>query len=157
MSVIKNAARAAGLDLFRYDGSRVHSLDVTAENLTAGRTHYFSNGTRRFHGSRVCKLSELSEGLVLGFIERVSLDFEHTRKGYRPGFVAVDGYVFDRPNMEDSFSTKRAAEREFWRLANLHDSAEIFGAILARQSSEALRSLQNVEAARAILAKGAAE
>lgn len=154
LQTIGNAARVAGIDPYNYDGSRVLSLDRVAENLTTGRTHYFDSGTRRYFKSRVVMLREQCCGLVLGFIESVSLDPEHTRRGFRPGFIDADGHVFDRPDLDKSFSTKRAAEKEFWRMANSHDAAEILADMLRRRESKANNALRNIAEARAMLARG---
>lgn len=153
-TIVQSAAREAGIDLFDFDGCYSGSLDSVAERLTAGRTHYFDSSTRRFHKSRVVKLSALDHGLILGFVESVALDHQNTRRGYRPGFIRADGVVFDRPGLDESHKTKNAALRQFWELANAIDGAAVFAAMLTDRAKDALRTLQGIESARGILARG---
>jgi hypothetical protein len=149
---VKDAADIAGINLYKYDGSRVLSLNRVAETLTAGLTHYFASNTRRFHKSRVVMLRELHGGLALGFVESVALNYENTSRGYRPGFIDADGEVFDRPGLDASYKTKAAAVKEFWRLIEGQKPVDILANMLQRKESSATRTLASIEQARALLA-----
>ena len=149
---IKDIARAAGVSLFEYDGSYRTTKTAKAADLLDGRTHYLSPGTRQFFGATVVHLSVIDEGLTLGMVERVRLGFDRIKgHGFRPVFIDTDGHVHDRLGIDDAYKTKAAALKEFWRIANTFTAEGTLRAILTRQESAALRSLDEARAGLASL------
>lgn len=152
----KAIASAAGFDLYQYDGSRTCSREAIAERLTAGRTHYFDEGTRRYFGSRVLRLRTHCAGLILGAVESSKGDFEGSFRVYRPVFIAIDGTVIAKPNIEDSARNAAGAEKQYSAiLATLTDES-VAADILQRAERNARRTLDAIKTARrAMRAKNA--
>ncbi len=142
MNQIQEIARAAGITPFDWSGSYYGStLTKTAARLTEGRTHYFDEGTRKYFGASVVHLSVLCDGLVLGAVERVSADSDHSHKVYRPVFFRADGTVFDRPDIDSAYPTKAKALKAFWELANVQDARVILRGMLEENIKRAQRQL----------------
>lgn len=134
MMMLQDVARAAGLTPYEWSGSYYGStLAATAERLTDGKTHYYSASTRRFHGASVSKLRVIADGMALAAIERVSLDMNHTRKGYRVVIHDLTGTVInDRPMLDSAHKGLPAAQRDFEAQCEKHSN----GPMILREAIE---------------------
>lgn len=127
--------RAAGFDLF--DTERSGSAATRAEFNLRGRTHYYEPDTRRFHGSRCLMVRAFGQGLILGTLESTAADFEKTRRVFRPVFFNLNGETIERPGLDDSYKTRAAAEREFWRISNTLDCEAVTREMLRSMAKRA--------------------
>lgn len=148
---LTHAAKAAGLQPYEWSGYYTSGgLGAVAERLTEGKTHYYTASTRRYHGASVSKLRVIADGMALACIERVALDYEKTRKGYRVVVHDLCGTVINnRASLDEAHKTLPAATREFERIcAEYADggAAILKAAIQGEVSSHerALASLQSV-------------
>lgn len=146
---LAQACRAAGFELF--NTSMSFNAAANARRNLAGRTHYADPDTLRFFNARILKCSALHDGLILGILESLSAGFEHSRRVFRPVFFDLDGNTLERPNIDESYSTRRAAERAFWRIADSIDADAITRAMLDRLATRREREAGEY---RAILAGG---
>lgn len=148
----KQAARAIAeaihSSLFDYHGYRTVSRERAADQQCAGRTHYFSDATRAYFRSRVLRLRTECDGLILGAIESTAGDMQNTFRVYRPVFIAIDGFVLDRPNLEDAARNAAGAEKQYAAILATLDSDSVGRAILERAESNARRTLERIKAAR---------
>jgi hypothetical protein len=139
---LTQSLRNAGFVLF--DSS------YSAERNLEGRTRYYSADTRRFHGSREVFNRAFAYGLILGTIESYAVDYEKTRRAFRPMFFDLDGWVIgERRALEDGFRTKAQAVKEFWRVVDTLDTEQITRDMLARLAK---RSIESASSYLAILA-----
>jgi hypothetical protein len=79
-----------------------------------GRTHYVDDDTLRYHRSRVLGRGTLADGALFYIITSDSLDFNHTKRGFR--FVVFDvwGVVVGRDTLEDAHRTSDKARKALW-------------------------------------------
>lgn len=154
---LRDIARTAGLQPYEWSGSYYGStLSATAEKLTDGRTHYYSASTLRFHGASVSKLRVIADGMALAAIERVSLDYGHSVKGYRTVIHDLAGTVInDRPDLERAHKTLRAAQREFEAQCEKYaDGAAILRNAIADETRNHEGALDALTTAAQMLRKG---
>ena len=147
-TALQTIALAAGFTPFTREAQG--SLNAEAARQTAGRTHYFDLATMRFHKSRVVKLINL-HGIILGAVESVACNYENTAREFRPVFVAIDGYVFERPKLGEGYKTKLAAEKALWRIAETLDERAELGRAIERRRAELARESAQLENAYAEL------
>ena len=146
---LARACHAAGFELF--DVSTSFNAGTNARRNLAGRSHYVDPDTLRFFNARILKCCALDSGLILGILESLPADPEHSRRVFRPVFFDLDGNTLARPGIDESHSTRRAAEREFWRIA---DSIDADATTRAMLDHLATRRERESAAYRAILAGG---
>lgn len=85
-----------------------------AQRNLNGRTFYVSDDTLRFHKSRVLASGVADGGLLFWLIESTALDMRNTRRGFRFAIFDVFGTCLDRPNLEESFRTRKQAQKALW-------------------------------------------
>jgi hypothetical protein len=103
---------------------------VRAQNELKGRTHYVDPDTLRYFRSRILYASAFQGGTLFGIVESVSLDPNHTKRGFMHMIFGVDGTTHTRPGLEECVSSKRKA------LADLHKAAgQLDGKALARAAA----------------------
>ena len=62
------------------------------ENLQ-GRTHYAEDASLKFFKARIVSAHADADGLFFKMVESVSIDYEHTRRGFRVVVFDLFGYV----------------------------------------------------------------
>lgn len=93
-----------------------HSNAVAdAQRNLMGRTHYVDPDTLKYHKSRVLCSRVHADGLLYSLIESCAADMHNTKRVFRYVIFDVLGTVLDRPKMEESFSSRHAAEKAMWK------------------------------------------
>ena len=88
---------------------------VNAQDNLEGRTHYVEPSTLRFFNSRIVSALPVSNGAFYKIVESLSLDHNHTKRGFRAVLFDIFGTVVYRPNLEECFtSTEKANKGFFW-------------------------------------------
>lgn len=148
---LRDICKAAGLEPFEYDGYRTTTREVVAEREMAGRTHYFEPDTRRYFGCRVLELHAY-DAVVFAVIESTKGDPEGRTRKFRPVVFGVDGYVIERPTLENSYLSAAAARKALSAFcANLDTRAELRAAI-ERKAIAARQDLSRLDSALRMLA-----
>jgi hypothetical protein len=154
---LHDIAKAAGLTPYEWSGSYYGTtLAATAERLTDGKTYYYSAGTRRYFSASVSKLRVIADGMALAAIERVALDYENTRKGYRVVIHDLTGTVInDRSDLEHAHKGLPAAIRDFEAQCEKHgNGADILRDAIERETRQHERALNALVTATQTLRKG---
>ena len=94
------------MNLYREESS---NPKWNAQRNLEGRTHYVDDNTLRFHHSRVLSAKTADNGLLFALVESVALDIDNTARGYRGVIFDVFGNVLDRPDLADSYKSRKAA------------------------------------------------
>jgi len=107
------------MNLYRNEGS---IAKFNAQRNLSGRTHYVDDDTLKWHKSRVLSARATDNGLLFAIVTSDALDMHNTKRGYR--FVIFDlfGHVLERPDLENTFSSSRAAEKAMWKALNAIDA-----------------------------------
>lgn len=100
---------------------------VNAQRNLCGRTHYVDDDTLRFHKSRILSTHITDNGLLFALVESMSLDMNHTKRGYRYVIFDVFGTVVDgtRVELKDAFKSSKAATKAMWAALNGLDARKI--------------------------------
>lgn len=108
--------------LYQNHGS--YPLPNAQRNL-CGRTHYVDDDTLRGFRSRILAAHVTHDGLLFSILESVSLDWEHTRRGFR--FVTFDlfGNVVSRVPVDECWRTKEPARKAMWAFLNTVDAKAV--------------------------------
>lgn len=75
------------------------------------KTHYVSDDTMRYFHARIIAARDMCNGALFRIIESCALDSENTKRGFRSVVFDVWGTVVERPDLAESFSTSRAADK----------------------------------------------
>lgn len=129
----------------RYQEKSSYPLPNARQNLS-GRTHYVDEDTLRFFKARVLSARPHCDGLIFALIESVSLDWNHTRRGFR--FVVFDifGAVIERPTMEGAFKSRAAASKAFWAWLETFDPITYTLAEIDRQERASIEEYARMRA-----------
>ena len=100
-----------------------------AQRELQGRTHYVDADTMRYFRSRILYAAAFQQGTLFGIVESVSLDHNHTRRGFRPVIFGIDGQVLTRTDLEHCVSSKRKALAQLYAM-----SGKLDGKALARKA-----------------------
>lgn len=95
---------------------------IDAQRNLMGRTHYVDPDTLKYHKSRVLRCRVLADGLLYVIIESVALDMDNSKRGFRYVIFDVLGTVIDRLNLDDTFTTRNAAEKAMWKAVEFIDA-----------------------------------
>jgi len=88
---------------------------VNAQENLEGRTHYVEPSTLRFFNSRIVSALPVSNGAFYKIVESLSLDHNHTKRGFRAVLFDIFGTVVYRPDLDQCFtSTEKANKGFFW-------------------------------------------
>lgn len=117
------------MDLYRNEHS--HPVADAQRNLM-GRTHYVDPDTLRFHKSRILCARVHADGLLYSIIESCAADMNNRKRVFRYVIFDVLGTVLDRPDLDNSFSSRHWAEKAMWK------SLESIDAI--KHTSQALKA-----------------
>ena len=98
---------------------------VNAQANLIGRTHYVDDDTLRFHRSRVLSARHTDEGLLFAITTSDSLDYNHTKRGFRYVIFDVFGNVVERVKIEDAFKRHEQCLKAMWKAVNALDAKAI--------------------------------
>jgi hypothetical protein len=93
-----------------------------AQRNLQGRTHYVDDATLRRFRSRILLTAINADGLLFGLVESVSLDPDHTRRGFRAVVFDVFGTIIERRDLQDCRKTRAAAEKDMLEVMNKIDA-----------------------------------
>ena len=98
---------------------------TNAQRNVMGRTHYVDPYTLRFHKSRVLRTAIVDKGLLFCLVESCALDMNGRKRGFR--FIIFDlfGTVISRVNLDDCYSSQKAADKGLWAAVNLIDAKAV--------------------------------
>lgn len=96
-----------------------------AQRSLNGLTHYVDDDTLRYHKSRILSTHILDEGLLFALIESCALDMYNTSRGFRYVIFDVTGTVIGRLTLQETFKTRRQAEKAMWAYADTLDAKTI--------------------------------
>ena len=105
---------------------------IDAQRNLAGRTHYVDDDTLRFHKARILSANVVDGGLLYAIIESVSLDWNHTSRGFRYAIFDLFGNVVDRPDLEHAWKSSDAARKAMWKALDGFDAITVNQAALER-------------------------
>lgn len=88
---------------------------VKAQQALNGRTHYVEPSSLKFHRSRILSALPVTGGAFYKIIESTSLDYDHTKRGFRAVVFDLFGTVVYRPDLEECFSDKVKADKAFYK------------------------------------------
>jgi len=135
------------MNLYRDESS--YPLPNAQRNLM-GRTHYVDPDTLRFHKSRVLSSHVVDQGLLFAIVESCALDWENRKRGFRYCIWDVFGNSIERPTLDETFTSRKAATKAMWKALNELDAIGItLGAISRAEHNHA----QEMAQMRAELAK----
>ena len=86
-----------------------------AQRNLQGRTHYVDDATLRCFRSRVLLTAINFDGLLFGLVESVSLNPNHTARGFRSVVFDLFGTIIDRKGLDECRKTRAAAEKDMRR------------------------------------------
>lgn len=109
----RDIVHSLGFKLFETSYSNA-SLSKQVENLLKGLNHYFEEGTRKCFGASVSRISVSNDGLTLKVLERVSADYEHSKKVYRVVLFDFTGEIInDRLSTFEAHKNLKSAQKDF--------------------------------------------
>jgi len=107
-----------------------------------GRTHYVDDNTLRFHGSRIITTATPYNGLLFALVESYAVDYEKTRRAFRPVIFDVFGNVIERPALEEGFKTSKQAITAMWDSVNKIDPIAITEGAIAQKEKQHVYEMQ---------------
>lgn len=93
-----------------------------AQRNLSGRTHYADDDTLRAFRSRILSSGDHDNGLIFSIIESMSLDYNHTRRGFRFVLFDIFGTVISRCDLEHAFTSKEQARKAMYAELNKIDA-----------------------------------
>jgi hypothetical protein len=87
---------------------------ISAQKNLEGRTHYVDPQTLKYHGSRILSALPVSNGAFFKIIETVSIDYQHTKRGYRAVMFDLFGTVIYHPKLEETHTNREKADKAFF-------------------------------------------
>ena len=103
------------MNLYR---SESYDPRYNAERNLSGRTHYVDRDTLKFFHARVVAARVIGEGLLFCITETVALDPQNRKRGYRCVVFDIFGTIVERPDLENTFKSRDAAEKPMWAFIN---------------------------------------
>jgi len=101
---------AANVELF---GHKSSDPKRNAQQNLNGRTHYVSDDTMRFFGSRIVSASPTDDGLFFKIVESVATEYDKSRRGFRVVVFDLFGCAVFRPSFDECTSSSAAAENYY--------------------------------------------
>ena len=89
--------------------------EYNAQRNLEGRTHYVDDATLRCFRSRILLTAINADGLLFGLVESVSLNPDHTARGFRSVVFDLFGTIINRKGLDDCRKTRAAAEKDMRR------------------------------------------
>lgn len=130
--------------LYRNESS--HPL-INAQRNLMGRTHYVDPDTLRFHRSRVISARHTDEGLLFAIVTSDSLDYQHTKRGFRFVIFDIFGTVLERTKLEEAYRTSERARTAMWAALNAIDAKTITLEAITKQTDRYLEEMAELRIA----------
>jgi len=127
-----------------------------AQRNLDGRTHYVDSNTLRFHKSRVLNTATPYNGLLFALVESYAMDYENTRRAFRPVIFDVFGNVIERPALEEGFKTRKEAIAAMWDAVNKIDPIAVTESAIAQKEKHHAQEMQWLRADLAKIKEAAA-
>lgn len=93
-----------------------------AQRNLEGRTHYVDDDSLRFHKSSIIATTATDSGLLFALVESYAVDYQNTRRAYRPVVFDIFGTVLSRVDLENGYKTAKAARKAMWEALNAIDA-----------------------------------
>ncbi len=119
------------------------------ENLD-GRTHYADEETLKYFKARIVSAAADQNGLFFKMVESISLDCDHTRRGFRVVVFDLFGYVVYCPSFDECTSTQAAAVK-LWMKSEKLDPATYYRADLKHRANRLTNQAEAMREAAAML------
>jgi hypothetical protein len=103
------------VNLFRTESS---DEKTNAQRNLMGRTHYVDDDGLRFHKSRIISTAIADDGLLFAIVESYAVDYQNTRRAYRPVVFDIFGTVLSRVDLEDGYKSSKSARKAMWDVLN---------------------------------------
>ena len=124
---------------------------VNAQQNLCGRTHYVDDDTLRFHRSRVLSARHTDEGLLFAITTSDSLDYNHTKRGFRYVIFDVFGNVVERVKIEDAFKRHESCIKAMWKAVNALDAKAITYKAISNAERQYVREIEELRTAVAMI------
>ena len=105
-----------------YGNKSSYALNNAQLNLE-GRTHFASDSSLKYFGSRINSAHETASGLLFYIIESSFLDFDKTKRGFRYAIFDIFGDCVARLDIEAAFKTSEQARKAMYVELNNFDVA----------------------------------
>lgn len=113
-----------------------------AQRNLEGRTHYVDDDTLRFHRSRILDTYITDGGLIFALVESCATDYENTKRVFRPVIFDVTGFVLERPKLEDSYNSSKAARDAMRNALNEIDAKQVTLEAIDRETKNHANEMQ---------------
>lgn len=90
------------------------SPTVRAQKNLEGKTHYVEPSTLSFFKSRILSALPVANGAFYKIIESTSIDYYHTKRGYRAVVFDLFGTTIYCPQLEHTYTSKAKADKAFY-------------------------------------------
>jgi len=121
-----------------YGNKSSYPLDNAQLNLE-GRTHYATDSSLRYFGSRINSAHETASGLLFYIIESSFLDFAKTKRGFRYAIFDIFGDCVARLDIEAAFKTSEQARKAMYIELNNFDVTAHYARAIESQAKQAER------------------
>ena len=144
MNVI-NALNKANIQTF--NNRYYSSPKLIAQDCLSRITHYVDNSTLRFFKAKILKAKPVFDGALFMILESSSMDMNNTKRGFRCVVFDVFGESIYRANLEDMYSTSKAAMNAYQEWANSFDLDAYYTNKIAREVSNHKKQVELLEEA----------
>lgn len=117
---------------------------ISAQKNLDGRTHYVDPATLKYHGSRVLSALPVSDGAFFKIIETVSLDYQHTKRGYRAVVFDLFGTTIFCPSLEETHTNREKADKAFYAFFDQFDEIGHYQDAIASKIKRLDKEKQNL-------------
>ena len=128
----------------RYNREYSDNPTISAQKNLEGRTHFVDPQTLKFHGSRVLSALPVSDGAFFKIIETTSLDYQHTKRGYRAVVFDLFGTTIYHPDLENTHTSKEKADKAFYAWFDTFDEIGHYQKAIAEKITRLNKEAQNL-------------
>jgi hypothetical protein len=128
----------------RFDRWYADNPTISAQKNLEGRTHYVDPSTLKYHGSRILSALPVSDGAFFKIIETVSIDYQHTKRGYRAVVFDLFGTTIYCPKLEETHTNKEKAEKAFYAFFNTFDEIGHYQQAIANKITRLNKEAQSL-------------
>lgn len=129
-----------------YENNSYNSIN-NALNELEDRTHYYSASTRKYHGSNVVYATITDKGLLMATVEKYSVDYNHTKKRFRPVIFDIFGSIVnERLDLEGGFTNKDKAVDCMWSQLEKLNAKKITREGIRNHQENIKRDIKNLRA-----------
>jgi len=128
----------------RFERQYSDNPTISAQKNLEGRTHYVDPQTLKYHGSRVLSALLVSDGAFFKIIETVSIDYQHTKRGYRAVVFDLFGTTIYCPKLEETHTNREKADKAFYAFFDTFDEIGHYQQALANKITRLNKEAQNL-------------